>query len=65
MGVPGLLELPLELPAGVEGGPPWAAFWLVKAIGLTVASMGSHRKYRSVNIKDKLNKQRMDSLKCK
>ena len=50
MGVPGLLELPLELPAGVAGAPP-AEVWLVRAIGLTVASIGSHLKYRSVKFK--------------
>ena len=57
-GVPGLLELPLEFPAGVAGAPLPAEVWLVKAIGLTVASIGSHRKYRSaknleISIKNK------------
>ena len=42
-GVPGLLEPGFELSA-----TEWLP-WFVKAIGLTVASMGSHWKYRSEN----------------
>ena len=42
-GVPGLLEPGFELSA-----TEWLP-WFVNAIGLTVASMGSHWKYRSEN----------------
>ena len=42
-GVPGLLEPGFELSA-----TEWLP-WFVKAIGLTVASIGSHWKYRSEN----------------
>jgi hypothetical protein len=40
-GVPGLLE------PGFEWSPTEWWLWFVKAIGLTVASIGSHWKYRS------------------